>query len=46
VFSTSGTYPWSLLTQIFNNGQPSHGGVHTTYQRGTNISSTFSQWQI
>ena len=23
---TSGTYPWSFVTQIFHNGQPSHGG--------------------
>jgi hypothetical protein len=22
VFTTSGTYPWSLVTQIFHNGQP------------------------
>jgi flagellar basal body-associated protein FliL len=22
----SGTYPWSFMTQIFHNGQPSHGG--------------------
>jgi hypothetical protein len=26
VFMTSGTYPWSFVTQIFHNGQPSHGG--------------------
>jgi len=26
VFATSGTYPWSFVTQIFHNGQPSHGG--------------------
>ena len=23
VFTTSGTYPWSFVTQIFHNGQPS-----------------------
>ena len=22
MFTTSGTYPWSLVTQIFHNGQP------------------------
>ena len=22
----SGTYPWSFVTQIFHNGQPSRGG--------------------
>ena len=27
VFTTSGTYPWSFVTQIFQNGQPSHGSV-------------------
>ena len=26
VLTTSGTYPWSFVTQIFHNGQPSHGG--------------------
>ena len=26
VFTTSGTYPWSFVSQIFHNGQPSHGG--------------------
>ena len=26
MFATSGTYPWSFVTQIFHNGQPSHGG--------------------
>jgi hypothetical protein len=25
VFTTNGTYPWSLVTQIFHNSQPSHG---------------------
>jgi hypothetical protein len=25
VFTTSGTYPWSFVTQIFHNGQQSHG---------------------
>jgi hypothetical protein len=28
MFATSGTYPWSFVTQIFHNGQPSHGGNH------------------
>ena len=26
VFTISGTYPWSFVTQIFHNGQPSHDG--------------------
>jgi hypothetical protein len=30
VLTTSGTYPWSFVTQIFNNGQPSHGGDRKT----------------
>ena len=25
VFTTSGIYPWSFVTQIVHNGQPSHG---------------------
>ena len=32
VFTTSGTYPWSFVTQIFHNGQPSHGGDHKTFE--------------
>jgi hypothetical protein len=27
VFTTNGTYPWSFATQVFQNVQPSHGGV-------------------
>ena len=27
---TSGTYPWSFVTQIFHNGQPSHGGFRAS----------------
>ena len=26
MLATSGTYPWSFVTQIFHNSQPSHGG--------------------
>ena len=29
---TSGTYPWSFVTQIFRNGQPSHGGDRKTFE--------------
>ena len=33
VFTTSGTYPlWSFVTQIFHNGQPSHGGDRKTFK--------------
>ena len=32
VFTTSGTYPWSFVTQIFDNGQPSHGGHRKTFE--------------
>jgi hypothetical protein len=31
VFTTSGTYPWSFVIQIFHNGQPSHGGDRTIF---------------
>jgi hypothetical protein len=27
---TSGTYPWSFVTQILYSGQPSHGGDRRT----------------
>jgi len=26
VLTKNGTYPWSFVTQLFHNGQPSHGG--------------------
>jgi hypothetical protein len=32
VFTTSGTYPWSFVTQIFHNVQPSHGGDRKIFQ--------------
>jgi hypothetical protein len=32
VFTTSGTYPGSFVTQIFHSGQPSHGGDRKTYK--------------
>jgi hypothetical protein len=39
VFTTNGTYPWSFVTQIFHNGQPSHRKTFevmtSTYLRGS-----------
>jgi hypothetical protein len=32
VLMTSGAYPWSFVTQIFHNGQPSHGGDRKTFK--------------
>ena len=32
MFTTSGTYPWSFVTQIFHSGQPSHGGDRKTFK--------------
>jgi hypothetical protein len=32
VFTTGGTYPWSFVTQIFRNGQPSHGGDRKIFE--------------
>ena len=31
VLTTSGTYPWSFVTQIFHSGQPSHEGDHKAF---------------
>jgi len=31
VITTSGTYPWSFVTHIFYNGQPSHSGDRKTF---------------
>ena len=32
MLTTSGTYPWSFLTQVFHNGQPSHGGDGQSFE--------------
>ena len=32
VFMTSGTYPWSFVTQISHNIQPGHGGDRKTFE--------------
>ena len=37
VFATSGTYPWSIVTKIFQNGQPSHGGGDKIFEMMTAI---------
>jgi hypothetical protein len=39
VFTTSGTYPWSFVTQIFHNGQPSHGGDRKMFEVMTSTST-------
>ena len=31
VLTTSGTYPWSIVIQVFHNGQPSRGGDRKTF---------------
>jgi len=45
VFTTSGTYLWSFVTQIFHSGKPSHGGdreilevMTSTLPKGTLVS--------
>jgi len=37
MFTTSGTYPWSFVAQIFHNGQPSHGGDCKAFEVMTSI---------
>jgi hypothetical protein len=32
VLTTSGTYPWSFVTQIFHRGYPSYGGDCKTFK--------------
>ena len=32
MFTTSGIYPWSFVTQIFHNGQPNHGGDRKIFE--------------
>ena len=42
VFTTSGTYPLSFVTQIFHRGQPSHGGDRKKFKvmRSTSLRGT------
>ena len=42
VLTTSGTYPWSFVTQIFHSGQPSHGGDRKTFEGTRN--ALLSSW--
>jgi hypothetical protein len=37
VLATSGTYPWSFVTQIFHNGQQSCGCDRKTFEVMTNV---------
>jgi hypothetical protein len=37
VLKTNGKYPWLFVTQIFHNGQPSHGGDRKTFEVMTSI---------
>jgi hypothetical protein len=37
VSTTSGTYPWSFVTQIFHNGQPSRGYDRKMFEVMTNF---------
>jgi hypothetical protein len=32
LLTTSGTYPWSFVTQIFHNGQPGRGADRKTFE--------------
>ena len=32
MYTTSGTYAWSFVTQIFHNGQPSHAGYRKIFE--------------
>ena len=43
VLTTGGTYSWSFVTQIFNNGQPSHGGARKIFEVMT---STLPRWNF
>jgi hypothetical protein len=53
VFTTSGTYPWSLLAQIFHSGHPSHSGDRKTFdccstptQQLFSYSKFIYQWNV
>jgi len=38
MFTTNGTYPWSLVTQIFHSGQQNQGGDRKTFEVMTSTS--------
>ena len=38
MLTTSGTYPWSFVTQIFHSGQPRHGGDRNIFEVMTSTS--------
>jgi hypothetical protein len=42
MFTTSGTYPWSFVTQIFHSGQPSRGVDRKTFKVMTSSSIPFA----
>jgi len=44
VFTTSGTYPWSFVTQIFHNGQPSHCGDRKIFEVMTSTLPKGTTW--
>ena len=48
VLTTSGTYPWSFVTQIFHNGQTSRGGDRKTFEvmTSTKLSCVIFKTQI
>jgi hypothetical protein len=39
VFTTSGTYTWSFVTQVVHSGHPSHGDYHKTVEVMTSTST-------
>ena len=44
VFATNGTYPWSFVTQIFHNGQPSHDGNRKIFEVMTSNFTKRNPW--
>jgi hypothetical protein len=37
MLTTSGTYPWSFVIEIFHNGQPIYGGDRKVFEVMTSI---------
>ena len=42
VLTTSGTYPWWFVTEIFHNGWPSCGGDRKTFEVMTNLTNSIT----
>jgi len=46
VFTTSATFPWSFVTQIFHRGQRGHGADRKTFEVLLHINGKFTMGKL